>query len=441
MSDVSKAPIDTKETPDTGDGFGGAQVAEETPDMADGFGGAQVAEETPDMAPKPDGPEYRDENGNLDITEWIVSSCTGFFSGDEETIRSFGENPEAWCGTNLPPDCGPQDISRCMPEILDRCGQEGGDSGSSQELARYCGSFSQNSSSTYHSSSSSSDTTYTSGSHCATDTVVNEICYTVNVYHQTNIYTHHEGSTTDCFGDRTPCTTTEIDEDFGCFYPEDVPSWDPHAPVDSWDSTTGTTPTPQDGSEVPGMAPPATTTQTQTQDMGTATEAATAAETIEMSPATATMVPGRADPKPDPEHDASTDPSPGGPIPTPYPNADAAETPTPAFGEGSVPETAPVPGSDAAGETGLDPTVGTTDPSLPETPESGFGQGAAGDPLPEVPVEADPATADTPPIDVVEEVVEVVEFVPEPVVEAAYEAPAEDYTSQSESGPDPMDQG
>ncbi len=229
----------------------GSQVAHETPAMAPGADGL---EDGPVAAPTPGGPDYRNENGQTDVVEWIVSSCTGFFTGDEETITKFGEDPVGWCQSNLPPECGPQDISRCMPEILDRCHQQGGDSESATHLAQYCGTFSQNSSSTYssHGESSSSgesshggssyggssQTTYSSGSHCACDTVVNEICYTVNVYHQTNIYVQVDEtttSTTGCFGDRTPCTTTKVDEDFGCEYPVEIPTWDPQTPsTDTW---------------------------------------------------------------------------------------------------------------------------------------------------------------------------------------------------------------
>ncbi len=264
-------PTVAKETPDMAPVGDGSQVAQETPDMAPGADGF---EDGPAAAPTPGGTDDRDENGQTDIVEWIVSSCTGFFTGDEETITTFGEDPTGWCETNLPPECGPQDISRCMPEILDRCHQQGGDSESATHLAQYCGTFSQNSATTYssHGGSSSSgesshggssyggssQTTYSSGSHCACDTVVNEICYTVNVYHQTNIYVqvdHETTTTTDCFGDRTPCTTTEIDDDFGCEYPVDteIPTWDPEAPpTDTWGHPTDSPPpTPETGHDTP----------------------------------------------------------------------------------------------------------------------------------------------------------------------------------------------
>ncbi len=409
-------PVVAEETADMAPEPDGPQVATETPDMATEPDGPQVATETPDMAPNPDGSDYQDENGQIDITEWIVSNCTFFFTGHEETIKSFGENPEAWCGTYLPPDCGPQDISRCMPEILERCGQSGGDSESSSHLARYCGTFSHNSSSTYTESSSGggySHTNYSSGTHCACDTVVNEICYTVNVYHQTNIYVHVEGgtTTTGCFGDRTPCTTTEIDDDFGCEYPEEIPVWDSEAPNDGWFDPIETMPTTPEGGETPGMTPPPTASTTTTQETRPAAEAA--AGTIDPTPMPTTMMPGRADPA---AEDSSTPP------------AESVEPPAPAFGQGDVPDPSAV----------TDPAAPTDAPAvITDPPEGGgFGEGAASEPVvdPVAPVEA-PAND----LDVPEIVPPMDEAAPDPVAspEPAYEAPAETFVA--EAVPEPAD--
>ncbi len=382
-----------------------------------------------------DQPDPVDPKEPVDITEWIVEACTGFFGGDEETIRTFGEDPEGWCGTNLPPDCGPQDISRCMPEIMERCGQSGGDSESGANLARYCGTFSQNSSSTYHENSSSggSSTTYSSGSHCACDTVVNEICYTVNVYHQTNIYTHVEGgtTTTGCFGDRTPCTTTDLDEDFGCTYPEEFPTWDPDAPIDSWETPTGTDPMMPEGTETPGMAPPMTG---QTQEKAPAAESADeAAGTIDMTPSPGTMMPGRAEPKPEEPKESKESVDQSAPTPVPEPAAEAVEPPMPAFGQGSTPEETSL----QATETTLDSAAETTATSAEPAEDLGFGQGSTADPIADSP---DPVETPVPDPVVEEITASVAESVPETAPEPVYEASEPEYVPESEAAPNPADE-
>ena len=365
------------------------------------------------MAPKPDGPGYRDENGQVDVVEWIVTSCTGFFTGDEETITQFGEDPVGWCATNLPPECGPEDISRCMPEILERCHEQGGDSESAQHLARYCGTFSQNSSTTYsshHESSSQggSHETYTSGSHCACDTVVNEICYTVNVYHQTNIYVHveNETTTTGCFGDRTPCTTTEIDDDFGCEYPVEFPTWDPDAPTeDSWGMPDDLS-TPGEGTEAPGTttAPPGGSTSTSPGEKAPAAEAA--ADVVETTPEATSLMPGIIKEPTEP-----TEPSrPSEPTEPPVDLAPPAAD----FGAGSQPVSPPaaeapidapaeppsgqpaVPPVGTETDTGTDPGFGSgadaspvapgDEPSDEPAPDPGFGAGAPEEPVTPAPV-------------------------------------------------------
>ncbi len=233
---------------------------------------------------------------------------------------------------------------------------------------------------------------YESGTHCACDTVVNEICYTVNVYHQTNIYSHVEnGTSTGCFGDGTPCTTIELDDDFGCHYPEEVPVWDPDAPTDTWATPTGGIPTFGVATETADMAPAAdppgtrsdtsltnpTATPSGSMPAGARPPAEAMVETIQEVPAESLLT-GAAPPPPDagvetgdvlapPATESGTtgvSPEAPGDLPGDQPGLGGDELGAGGFGTGAAPE------PDAGTPVDGDPfPVASEDPSMagPET--------------------------------------------------------------------------